>query len=541
MSELEKRLDMILEGKVEPLLASRYAEPRLLNLGNSEEWAAFVNCNNFVFKDAFMLSMSIQRMCQGANNLGSTCVSLETIEQYMFDCGITDPQLLDTVIDDLVSNCDLTLESRAIFPKRLLEAEKSIESDLRRINEAPDFVEVLCQSKINSVIGSLSKAGLVSEQLDAVHEMLGNSTYLLRGLPGSGKTKLIQWFLKALVDEKCISETEVLLLAPTNKAAVRATVREAERVIIPSVTIHKGLGFNPYTESYVFSDGKRLPHKIIVVDEVSLLGSDLLAKVLAAAGSFAKVVFVGDENQLLSIEPGDVVNDLIILGTKTQQLAHPHRSPSAHLNAVARSIINNKKEFQLKGEGVFLIKSPSSAEGQRLLEVVTRMSDAAQCDPINDIQFLALTYKGKIGADYVNSLFHSVVGEGRQGYAVGDKIIVDSNMKYFAKGDAGYVTKVSDSGSRVWIDVQGRAQMLVGKSISNISLAYCLTVHKSQGSEYDHVVLLLDDTYSHMITKRSLLTAITRAKKSITIIGNATTLKRGLIRKEHPRLTLAKL
>lgn len=538
MKDLSQRLSLVLGSDVNKIHAQRYANPDLISLGDMKSWREYVRINDFTHANAFLLSIDIQKMMEGAKSDGSTCLPLSVIIEYAL-AYYPDTSTKD-VVESLITHCGYVICNNHLFEASLLNYELSIPNEFDRIKNAPHFMEGVSKNKTEAIYEYSAYHGLSKPQQHCIKQILTSKIFLLRGLPGSGKTSLVQTLVMALIEEQVLSKDEIIIIAPTNKAASRASITKDMTIQTKAKTYHKGLGYNPYTDSYIYGQKRKLPYKLIIIEECGLLDAQMLFRILDAAGSFSSLLFCGDENQLLSIAPGDSINDLLSLDTNSMQLTEAFRYESSHINDVARDIINGTQTHNLKGDSVFLIKHDKSNSDKQILNVIWRMSEAAQCDPIQDIQILSAGYKGELGVNHINTLVHSVVSDGANNYVVGERVIFLENIGDVARGDVGTITKISNNGNRVWVEVNNTTQMLVGKNINYIDLAYCLTVHKSQGCEFDHVILLLDQAHERLITKRLLLTAITRAKKSITIIGDNDVLAKGLNRDIPTRLTYIK-
>lgn len=370
---------------------------------------------------------------------------------------------------------------------------------------------------------------LDDDQQDALRVMLESPFSILTGGPGTGKTYTINSFIKVVEAEGMGSIT---LCAPTGKAAKRMS----EATGRPASTIHSLLGRGKVGEN-------------LVIDEASMLSTDLAAEVasMVKKSSPKRLILVGDPDQLPSIGPGRVFDDLIDSGA----------FPVARLEKIRRqtsssNIIVNAGKIR-RGEPLVLDNSsdfrtsfvPLDAQERLLLKTFThgiprlRLKDGSALDPINDVQVIAPQHRGQLGCIRLNRLLQDLlnpaapgdpewaVAKGDQKFSLreGDKVIFTKNCYDFGliNGETGRIESIGDEGVSVLVDTpEGDSIKYLPKSNDPpITLGYAITVHKVQGSEAPMVIVIYNSETPPMFRVRNMLyTATTRAKELCYIIGN---------------------
>ncbi len=344
---------------------------------------------------------------------------------------------------------------------------------------------------------------------------------VITGGPGTGKTTTVDGLISAY--EKLNPDKIIRLCAPTGRAAQRMTESTGRE----AVTIHRLLDFRPFGGDTVHKDASDpIVADLIVVDEASMLDIELAAIFLNAVKEGTLVLFIGDINQLPSVGPGDVLHDLIGSG----------KIPTVHLSTVYRQdakspIIENAKRINEGRNSIYEdddyhYETYANADCilMRTLDLVKEMYD-----PNNpfDVQVLAPAHKGEAGVAMINNMLQNLLNPpngqaeikyGSRTYRVGDKVILLNNnysSGYF-NGDIGIIRAITEGPD---IDIQGNILHLKKSEMEDLNLAYCMSVHKSQGSEFMHVIVTLPKKPSIMLKRNLLYTAITRAKKTVHVLA----------------------
>jgi exodeoxyribonuclease V alpha subunit len=377
-------------------------------------------------------------------------------------------------------------------------------------------------------------AHLSEEQQDAVRLLLTRPVAILTGGPGVGKTTVLQ----AVADAARALGREVVLAAPTGRAARRIT----EASGIEAFTIHKLLGLRPDAGRSSAAPTLRVEADALIIDEASMLDLKLFAHVLRQTDPAAALILVGDKDQLPSVGPGDVLNDLISSGAvPVARLERIFRQESAGfiVRNAHRALAGLPPVLPGPGElaDFYFMERDDPAEGADLIRdlVTSRLPSRMGFDPRNDIQVLTPMYRGLAGADNLNSVLQNAlnggapaVSRGDLSFRVGDRIIYTRNDydRDLANGDLGRVASV-DAKTKI-VEVRFGDAVHRFDSWSDLKLAFALTVHKAQGSEYPVVILPVFVEHRVMLRRAVIYTAMTRAKKLLVIVGQPAALARAL-------------
>jgi len=347
---------------------------------------------------------------------------------------------------------------------------------------------------------------------------------IITGGPGTGKTTILREALARLEEG-----TRVALCAPTGKAAKRMT----EATGVEAKTIHRLLGFNPMVRDFYHNANNPLAFDIVFADEASMIDVELFADLCDAIDErTTRLVLVGDANQLPSVGPGAILADLV----------HGELVPTARLDQVhrsaAKSWICSSAPKILAGEELDL----SPRDDFRFVEVEDSAGVArAVGDALEEFagaQILVPQRTGKAGADAINvelqSRFNPLRpletqwGKAPHFLRTRDRVIHTKNNYNLGvfNGEVGEVAEINDSSKRMLIEFPDRAMPVEYTRADTFSLrlAYALTIHKSQGSEWPWVVVVVHNSHAFMLTRQLLYTAITRGKAGVVIVGN----KRGI-------------
>jgi len=361
---------------------------------------------------------------------------------------------------------------------------------------------------------------LSEEQQQAIRAGIESKVLLLTGGPGTGKTTVLKSLL-AILEKKGLS---FVLGAPTGRAAKRmseATGRD-------TATLHRMLEFSPKTGGFTRNEADPLLTDLLVVDEASMLDIELFHAVLRALPDFARLILVGDVDQLPSVGPGNVLFDCIAseaipivpLTQVFRQAAESGIVSNAHR-------INRGQVPEFNETDFFLIpRDDAAAASDTIVELVARrMPPKFELDPKTDIQVLSPMRRGDAGTVKLNEALQDALnphGEllPKRAFRVGDKVMQQRNNYDLDvyNGDVGFIAAVDGDDCRV--DFDGRPVTYAPRDVDQLSLAYAATIHKSQGSEYPAVVMPFLSQHYMMLQRNVLYTGITRGKRLVIIVGN---------------------
>ncbi len=377
---------------------------------------------------------------------------------------------------------------------------------------------------------------LSPEQQAAIRTALAHPVSVLTGGPGTGKTTAIRALITALEE----GQKTYALASPTGRAAKRLS-QAAER---SASTIHRLLGFSP-GEGFKFNQDNLLPFDFLVIDEVSMLDQALALHLFKAISPGAHLLLVGDVDQLPSVGAGDVLRDIIASGqapvtrlsvifrqaANSQIITNAHRINQGQQPQFSAS---NQPDDSDSGGDFFLFPAETAEEAAFWVKevVCTRIPQKFNLHPSRDIQVLAPMYRGPAGVTALNTLLQESLNPADalkpekklfgQVYRVGDKLMQTHNNydKEVFNGDIGYLFAIHPLDQTLIIDFEGRTVEYDWSEADQLVLAYAVSVHKAQGSEFPAVVLPLVTQHYLMLQRNLLYTAVTRARKLCVLVGN---------------------
>ncbi|RQD70494.1 MAG: ATP-dependent RecD-like DNA helicase [Tindallia sp. MSAO_Bac2] len=426
---------------------------------------------------------------------------------------------------------------------RMLEAGKII-NDLEDSIYLPVFYysEVKVARKIANLMEGPSRYGQIDVekqlkeqkhsikyhdiQIKAIHKAIGSKMMVLTGGPGTGKTTTTLAIIKTFEQLKA----KVMLCAPTGRAAKRlseTTRREAK-------TIHRMLEFKP-GEGFKKNQDHPLNCDVLIVDEASMLDIVLTNNLIRALKNDTVLIFVGDVDQLPSVGPGNVLKDIIASGCiPVVKLERIFRQARGSLIITNAHRINQGDFPYLKGRrnrDFFYMESDDPEEiPEKIVSLCNkRLPQYYGIDPIDDIQILCPMQRGSTGAFQLNQLLQErlnpqdkKINYGGTQFRLQDKVMQIRNNydKNVYNGDIGRVTGVDEVNRKIFVNFDGLVKEYQDSEMDEIVLAYAMTVHKSQGSEYPVVIAPLTTQHFMMLQRNLLYTCVTRAKKILVLIGS---------------------
>jgi exodeoxyribonuclease V alpha subunit len=366
-------------------------------------------------------------------------------------------------------------------------------------------------------------------QRDAIRQATTRKVLVVTGGPGTGKTTIVRGILEVFAAKGL----HCALCAPTGRAAKRlqeSTGREAK-------TIHRLLEFDPSVGGFKRDRDHPLEIDLLIVDEASMVDLVLMNQLLRAVPPWACVVLVGDVDQLPSVGPGTVLADLIASrAVSVVRLTEIFRQAEQSWIVRAAHRVNQGvvPESAPAGRGDFYFVEADTPEAI-LDRIVTMVRDRIPArfglDPFRDVQVLAPMHRSELGARNLNTLLQNTLNPARQAgevqrfgwtFRVGDKVLqtVNNYQREVFNGDIGRVTAIDEAEQEVTVDFDGRAVVYDFGELDELSLAYSLSIHKSQGSEYPAVVMPLHSQHYLMLQRNLLYTGITRGKKLVVLVGS---------------------
>ena len=441
-------------------------------------------------------------------------------------------------IDSLALKAKIVLFNEYVTLSEFYNTEKSILMDINRINDIKNTIK---SDKIDSYISQYEKINSITfndDQKEAIKGAILNNFFIITGGPGTGKTTIIKAIVMILKDILDLNHDDIALLAPTG----RASKRMAESVGAPAYTIHKFLKWNKETESFLIDEYNKSQEKIVIVDESSMIDIFLFSSLLKGLKLNVKLILVGDANQLPSIGPGDLLNDLLHISTiKKKYLNTIYRvKEGSYITYLANDIKNRKHfdKFPTNYSDFKFIESDDDNIKKYLKEIVNKAVEKGISS--ENFQVLAPMYKGFNGIDSLNSMMAEIFNPNEEKFIIGDKYYrindkviqlvndVDNNVY---NGDIGYIKDIYyiDKKLVVEIDYSGNIVEYKNGEFDKFNLAYAVSIHKSQGSEYANVVIILASSFNRMFYNKLIYTAVTRAKSSLIILGSIDSLNKSVL------------
>ena len=417
-------------------------------------------------------------------------------------------------------------EQSCLFPKALYQAETGSAEQLQALDQTAPPWGTIDINKVIPWVEEKTHMQLSQSQRQAIIETLRSKVSIITGGPGVGKTTLVKSLLLILRAKSLV----IGLCAPTGRAAKRLT----ETTGLPAKTIHRLLSFEPGSYGFKHNQHNPLPIDILIVDESSMIDINLFHHLVKAIPRHAAVIFVGDIDQLPSVGPGAVLADLI----NSQQITTV-RLTEIFRQAADSQIITNAHRINEgympqssgKDSDFFAIytDTPEQTHDLLLQLVTTRLPKHYRCNPIHEIQVLSPMNRGSVGTRSLNSSLQNQLNGlaepkiTRYGsvYSPGDKVIqlVNNYNKEIFNGDIGLIQRINTADHTLTIQFDQRIVDYDFNELDELSLAYAISIHKSQGSEFPIIVMPLVTQHYTLLARNLLYTGITRGKKLVVLIG----------------------
>ena len=467
--------------------------------------------------------------------LEHTIELLESSRQIELDPNSVADELAHLIEEDKVQNVDTK-----IFENSLFFAEEGICNNLLRILEKENQNKYESE-KIEAALTHIEEEFAISYdaiQKQAICNAIQHKIFILTGGPGTGKTTVINGIIAVYallhgLDLHKSQDLPILLAAPTGRAARRMN----ELTGLPSATIHRHLGMTGDDDTSHLDD--YLDADFIIVDEFSMVDTWLANQLLSNISSNSKLLIVGDADQLPSVSPGQVLADLLKIPLLPQtKLEKIYRQGEDSTIVTLASQIQKgvlPPDFTEKKAD----RSYFEARSEHIPQMIERIVEAAIRSgiPAQDVQVLAPMYRGQAGIDHINQLMQDLINpaekeqlvfEATDGqYRQGDRVIhlVNDAESNVFNGDLGYITdllpaKYTDSKQdELTINFDGNEIVYQRSEWYKIRLAYAMSIHKSQGSEFPVVILPITSSSHRMLQRNLIYTAITRAKSKLILLG----------------------
>ena len=469
---------------------------------------------------------------------GDTYLSYgEIYEGVSYYLGIdVENTLFDEAISELDGELKIKIEDDRYYIYEEYESEEFIANRINYLINKPTSK----YKDIYTKISSLEKEYNIEYsdmQKAAIVKALENNILIITGGPGTGKTTIIKAIVSLYKELNKLSDKDLIkniaLLAPTG----RASKRMSESTNLPATTIHRFLKWNKELDEFMVNEYDPDYSNLIIVDEVSMIDNKLMSSLLRGLTTNIKLVLVGDYNQLPSVGLGNILKDLIdsdIVDKIELDLLY-RQNETSYIPVLADDIKNNNldiENFTDKDDYKFL-ECSSELLIPSLVNICKKTIEMGY--DYKRVQVMAPMYAGVNGIDNINKVLQGIFNEQEVGkkeikfgdivYRENDKVLqlVNDPDNNVFNGDIGTIKFINYKGSsdtpEITIDYDGTLVTYPYKDFSKFKHGYIISVHKSQGSEFDLVIMLLSSAYRRMLYKKLIYTGITRAKRRLILIG----------------------
>ena len=442
------------------------------------------------------------------------------------------------VMEDLGrKSAEIAGDNRAVYLARLHAAEASVSDNISRIISSGRSIRSIDEEKAIQWVQARIKIRLAFKQIEAVKRAVTDKVMVITGGPGTGKTTIINAAIRIFQQ----LGARILLAAPTGRAAKRMS----EAAGYQARTIHRMLEFSRQNGGFQRNLERPLDADVLIVDEVSMIDTVLMHHLLKAVPDRAILILVGDVNQLPSIGAGCILKDIINSGAiPVVRLKDIFRQ-----SATSRIIVNAHRindglmpEFSREKSELDDFYFIEQEDPEKALDIIKelvsiRIPRRFSLDPVNDIQVLSPMHKGVVGTENLNRILQDTLNSSGISLARGDRLfklhdkVIQTRNNYDKEvfnGDIGRIEEINPEAQAVTINFDGFQVDYDYSELDEISPAYAISVHKSQGSEYPAIILPLLSQHYVMLQRNLIYTAVTRGKRLVVIVGSKKALAMGI-------------
>ena len=381
-----------------------------------------------------------------------------------------------------------------------------------------------CENSLNITYDDVQKK--------AIRDFFQNGISFIVGGPGTGKTTIVKGMVE--IFKQYFPFSNLIVVAPTGRAAKRIN----EICDVESKTIHSLLKWNKESNLFAYDIDNPILYDCLIIDEFSMVDNSLFASLLKAGSRIKKLCIIGDNNQLPSIRPGELLSDLLLskMFMVTELKVNHRQAEGSEIISLANDIINNDVDLSRYHKDISFYSIYENSFD--LISLIKQ--DMADGYSINDIQVLSPMYKGNWGIDNLNVLLQNTFNPqdinkkekkaGQFTFRIDDKILQLKNRPTddVYNGDIGILAEIDEKEKYLMVDYSNIYVFYEYEELSDIALAYAMSVHKSQGSEYPIVYFVISKNNLRMLNRKLIYTAISRAKNKLVIIGDSALFMQGL-------------
>ncbi len=499
---------------------------------------------NGVDKDAMIRIRAaiLYIMEEVSNTYGHSYFYYDEIYEYL-------PRVLSTFISDdlyqealqsLLVDLKVVQKGEKYYLKEMYDAECLIVKRFRLLARKEDESFKNLDDKF-SEMEEVFGISYNEEQKQAILMSVCKNFLIITGGPGTGKTTIMKGMIELYKEVHKLSYEKladrIALLAPTGRAAKRMS----EATLMPASTIHSFLKWQKDTNKFQVNEYHKSKVELVIIDEASMIDTMLMASLLRGISANCKIIMVGDSYQLPSVGPGQLLHDVIVSGKlPVVELKELYRQgKDSNIISLAYDIRNGCVEDEVfnQDEDLTFISCSDDQVISNLMDVSSTFKDLSY----KKFQVLAPMYKGNYGIDIINNQLQRIFNPkdnskkelvvGEVIFREGDKVIELTNMpeENIFNGDIGIISQIITSpAKKIIVDFDGNEVTFTAANFNKFRLAYAISIHKAQGSEFDVVVMPLVQSYRKMLYRKLVYTGITRSKKMLYLIGDKVALKQAV-------------
>ncbi len=444
------------------------------------------------------------------------------------------------IIEDINEGLeDFKSNNKAVYLTRYHQCEIGIANRLKALLSTPKSMRAVDSERAIEWVQQQLSFRPAEKQKEAIRYALENKVLILTGGPGTGKTTIVKAILKILSQMKI----NIMLAAPTGRAAKRMSEMTGQA----AKTIHRLLEYSIHKLGFQRNEKNPLECDVLIVDETSMIDTMLMYHLLKAVPATASCIFVGDVNQLPSVGAGNVLNDMIASGAvavieltdifrqakASRIIVNAHKINAGELPVVSQSDISDPQN-----DFYFIEQDDPEKVLDIILELThRRIASRFGFDAIDDIQVLTPMHKGLVGATNLNHRLQTVLNPGNGGiergdrtFRVNDKVMQIRNNydKEVFNGDIGRLSAIQAEERQLTVCFDNRTVVYNFNELDEMVLAYAVSVHKSQGSEYPVVILPVLTQHYILLQRNLIYTAVTRGRNLVVMVGSRKALAIGV-------------
>ncbi len=504
----------------------------------------------------------IRFILQQWSNLGHCAMNLEELIKNVEEQLSISKDIIQNAINQEILANNIIIEQKdcLVFLKHIYITEVYIAKKIFQLNQGKPFWHNLINvdQEIN-LMQQYAKINFSNSQLLAIKTAIQNKLVVITGGPGVGKTTVARSILHIIAAKT----NKILLCAPTGKAAKRL----AESTNMPALTLHRMLAYDPKTNKFKYNEDNLLDAKLVLVDEVSMIDLIMFSNLLKALPIDCTLLLMGDVDQLPSVGMGSVLADLInadcirfvVLqeifrqSSDSQIVINAHKINKGNLPVLEYSNDQSNSKQSNKSDFYFIKLSDVNQLHDKMIKIIERIKLKFNFDLHKDIQILSPMNKGLGGVFALNNLLQQkfnhnfknpnlTIHKFGNDFSVGDKVIqtINNYDKEVFNGDIGRIDAIDLEDGSLLINFDNRAVSYDFDELDEINLAYAITIHKAQGSEYPAVIIPICMHHYTLLQKNLIYTAVTRGKSLVIVVGEVKALAIAVKNIGYQRITKLK-